>query len=116
MNTRGHKFGGPWTEQKLECVSAYLQEYTKIMNNYNFHFAYIDAFAGIGHRELKREDDIAIQRFLSGSARRALEVNHPLRNTFLLKRIKPVLRSYGNSPMNFQIIILNASMGMLTDI
>ena len=24
MNTRGHRFGGPWTEQKLECVSKYL--------------------------------------------------------------------------------------------
>ena len=20
MNTRGHRFGGDWTEQKLECV------------------------------------------------------------------------------------------------
>ena len=24
MNTRGHRFGGGWTEQKLECVSKYL--------------------------------------------------------------------------------------------
>ena len=28
MNNRGHRFGGTWTEQKLECVSKYLHSYT----------------------------------------------------------------------------------------
>lgn len=79
MNNRGHTFGGPWTEQKLKCVSKYLSAYTTIMNNYTFHFAYIDAFAGMGHRELKRESDTAIRRFLAGSARRALEVEPPFK-------------------------------------
>ena len=45
MNNRGQKFGGDWTELKLDCVSKYLHEYTKIMNNYTFYFPYIDAFA-----------------------------------------------------------------------
>ena len=33
MNTRGHRFGGPWTEQKLECVSKYLHSYTQIIES-----------------------------------------------------------------------------------
>ena len=38
MNTRGHRFGGPWTEQKLGCVSKYLHAYTTIMRKYKFHY------------------------------------------------------------------------------
>ena len=74
MNTRGQKFGGDWTEEKLECVSKYLHSYTQIMKNQNFQFAYIDAFAGTGHRELKQDEDSEIRHFLAGSARKALEV------------------------------------------
>ena len=77
MNNLGQKFGGDWTEQKLDCVSKYLNAYTQIMNHREFDFMYIDAFAGMGHRELKSENDIAIRRFLAGSARRALEVKLP---------------------------------------
>ncbi len=31
MNTVSQQFGGDWTEQKLECVSKYLNAYTTIM-------------------------------------------------------------------------------------
>ena len=119
MNTRGHRFGGPWTEQKLECVSAYLQEYTKIMNNYNFHFAYIDAFAGMGHRELKSKDDIAIQRFLSGSARRALEVKPPFKEYVFIEENKnsfAELRKLRGEFPNCNIKCINRDAnGYLTD-
>ena len=37
MNNRGHRFGGTWTEQKLECVSKYLHSYTQIMKDRDFH-------------------------------------------------------------------------------
>ncbi len=57
MNSRGHKFGGDWTEEKLKCVSKYLRAYTKIMNNQPFNFAYIDAFAGTGYRETEIDAD-----------------------------------------------------------
>lgn len=50
-------FGGNWTEDKLERVKKYLSAYTKIMNKHPFKFAYIDAFAGTGYRELGRENE-----------------------------------------------------------
>ena len=85
MNSRGHRFGGNWTEQKLKCVSNYLHEYTKIMNNQPFNFAYIDAFAGTGYREMEVDEDTdeilfpdlvspEVVSFRDGSARNALEV------------------------------------------
>lgn len=88
MNNSGQTFGGPWTEQKLECVSKYLQAYTKIMNRQKFNFAYIDAFAGTGYREMENEEDIdelmfpdlasdEVTSFHDGSARNALEVKPP---------------------------------------
>lgn len=85
MNNRGHKFGGNWTEQKLECVSKYLHAYTTIMSKQPFRFAYIDAFAGTGYREMESDEgtdelmfpDLAspeVASFHDGSARNALEV------------------------------------------
>ena len=85
MNNRGHKFGGDWTEQKLECVRKYLRAYTTIMSKQPFRFAYIDAFAGTGYREMESDEgtdelmfpDLAspeVTSFHDGSARNALEV------------------------------------------
>ena len=85
MNNRGHKFGGDWTEQKLECVRKYLRAYATIMRKQPFHFAYIDAFAGTGYREMESDDDTdqlmfpylaspEVTSFHDGSARNALEV------------------------------------------
>ncbi len=88
MNTTGQIFGGNWTEQKLECVRKYLQAYTTIMSKQRFDFAYIDAFAGTGYRELILDEDINeplfpeldnqdVVNFRQGSARNALEVQPP---------------------------------------
>ena len=88
MNTRGQKFGGDWTEQKLKCVSDYLHSYTQIMKDREFHFAYIDAFAGTGYRELEHDDETAIRHFLAGSARRALEVNPPFKEYIFIEEKK----------------------------
>lgn len=77
MNTVSQQFGGDWTEQKLDCVSKYLSAYTTIMHTREYNFTYIDAFAGTGYRKQNNYDDPAIQCFLAGSARRALEVNPP---------------------------------------
>ena len=85
MDSHGHRFGGNWTEQKLECVRKYLHAYTTIMSNYPFQFAYIDAFAGTGYRETESDEDPnelmfpdlvspEIVSFYDGSARNALEV------------------------------------------
>ncbi|RKU19406.1 hypothetical protein C6503_08080 [Candidatus Poribacteria bacterium] len=88
MKNRGRKFGGDWTDEKLKCVSKYLQAYTKIMNKQQFHFAYIDAFAGTGYRELMHDGEAGkllfpelasteVTNFRYGSARNALEVEPP---------------------------------------
>lgn len=85
MNTRGQRFGGDWTEQKLECVRKYLHAYTTIMSKQPFRFAYIDAFAGTGYRETESDEDPSelmfpdlvsseVISFHDGSARNALEV------------------------------------------
>jgi len=84
--TETHKFGGNWTEEKLKRVEKYLKAYATIMNKQNFHFAYIDAFAGTGYREEKeskidnqiflfpKKDIKEIETYSKGSARIALEI------------------------------------------
>ena len=42
------RFGGDWTEQKLEVVQKYLGAYTTALKNQPFKKLYIDAFAGSG--------------------------------------------------------------------
>ena len=99
MNTRGHRFGGDWTEQKLEYLREYLHAYTTIMSKYSFHFAYIDAFAGTGYHEPKHDentDQIMLfnptseetQEFLDGSARIALQVKHPFKEYVFIEKNK----------------------------
>ena len=81
------RFGGDWTEEKLERVRKYLVAYATIMNKHKFSFAYIDAFAGTGYRTLKQSlspsqnelmfpelMEVETQQFMDGSARIALQV------------------------------------------
>ncbi len=82
------KFGGDWTEDKLNRIRKYLDAYTTILKKYNYRFAYIDAFAGTGYRELKDREseeqasqtlffpeliEEETQKFIDGSARIALQ-------------------------------------------
>ncbi|MEH1770924.1 MAG: three-Cys-motif partner protein TcmP [Nostoc sp.] len=78
-------FGGDWTEEKLNRIRKYLPAYTTILKEYNFKYAYIDAFAGTGYRTLKDTEeqnqlllpeliDQESQQFMDGSARIALQV------------------------------------------
>ena len=88
---RAPRFGGDWTEAKLEVIARYLRSYTTALKEQPskerpFHKAYIDAFAGTGYRETHRDDqgpqttnlllpDLAKrepQALLDGSARLAL--------------------------------------------
>jgi three-Cys-motif partner protein len=92
MPTTPHLFGGDWTTEKLETVRKYLVSYTTALKNTPFRIAYIDAFAGTGHRtkRSRRESNGLVQtpifgfppeyyerdsqEFLDGSARIALQV------------------------------------------
>jgi len=81
------RFGGDWTERKLDIVAKYLSAYTTALKNTTFEKLYVDAFAGTGYRGARREDDggpassalllpdladAEPQALLEGSARRAL--------------------------------------------
>lgn len=91
-------FGGDWTEEKLERVRKYLSAYVKIMSNQKdaegalkYPFAYIDAFAGTGYRNIQQDnkqmsllflpeensENLLLpdqSNFLDGSARIALQI------------------------------------------
>jgi len=41
-------FGGPWTQEKLQILSLYLDSYTTALKNQPFRLLYVDAFAGEG--------------------------------------------------------------------
>jgi three-Cys-motif partner protein len=45
-----HRFGGDWTQTKLDVIEKYLSAYTTALKNKRFRIAYIDAFAGTGSR------------------------------------------------------------------
>jgi three-Cys-motif partner protein len=82
---QGHRFGGSWTETKLEILRSYLESYSTALQKQRFTTAYIDAFAGTGYRASEQADaegqplfpdlaEAAPQEFLEGSARIALRV------------------------------------------
>lgn len=91
-----HKFGGPWTDQKLKILGEYLSRYTTALSRQKFRRVYIDAFAGSGTRQpsgfseggevespdpqpalfpqlLQPDFEPQLQGFLDGSARVALQ-------------------------------------------
>jgi len=80
MKRAKQRFGGDWTNEKLERVRKYLSAYTTIMSRQPFRFAYIDAFAGTGYRTIKKEGEQEelpfpdLDSFLDGSPRIALQV------------------------------------------
>jgi three-Cys-motif partner protein len=79
-----HRFGGDWTQAKLDVIVAYLTAYTTALDKTPFRTAYVDAFAGSGYRSGRRGSDDATselllpltadepQELLAGSARIAL--------------------------------------------
>ena len=80
-----NKFGGNWTETKLEVLDKYLSAYATILKKVGcFKFAYIDAFAGTGYvkdKSRKNYDSILpflklddeAKEYIKGSAKIALE-------------------------------------------
>lgn len=93
------KFGSSsWTQDKLNRVRKYLVAYCKIMPKYNYHYAYIDGFAGTGYHEVSREGDDELEmlfpevaepevkEFLDGSARIVLEVDPPFKHYIFIEK------------------------------
>lgn len=85
---REHQFGVGWTTRKLDVLAKYPQRYTTALKNTQLRKLYVDAFAGTGYRDARRDDDEDSsqstlfpdmvepepQSFLDGSARLALQI------------------------------------------
>lgn len=69
MSTK-QKFGGPWTVDKLNILSDYLDFYTTALKNQPFDLIYIDAFAGTGKILIGEEEQY---EEIDGSVRLALQ-------------------------------------------
>ena len=89
---QGHRFGGVWTELKLDAVHYYLGFFTNVLKKMPFELWYIDAFAGSGSRIEMKEigglfDGTPIAETseqLAGSVMRALSVDPPFgRHVFI---------------------------------
>lgn len=100
-----HKFGGTWTEEKLERLRKYLQAYMTIFSkNPNakkyFETVYVDAFAGTGYRNATSQEQSAdlfneiidedpdTKAFFKGSVAIALE-NTPAFDKYIFLEKKP---------------------------
>lgn len=89
---QGHRFGGAWTELKLDAVHYYLGFFTTVLRTMPFELWYIDAFAGSGSRIEMRETGGLLDgkpngtssKQMAGSVMRALSVDPPFgRHVFI---------------------------------
>lgn len=72
-----HRFGGIWTQNKLEILDEYLRFYVNALKNQSFVLHYVDAFAGVGThtpKEIDGQEVIVPREDLVGSVRVALDV------------------------------------------
>ncbi|MCH6578434.1 MAG: three-Cys-motif partner protein TcmP [Proteobacteria bacterium] len=75
------KYGGPWTQIKVNVLADYLRFYTSALKDQKFELLYIDGFAGSGERSVDISDggliDHADEMTLEGSAKKALNTDPP---------------------------------------
>jgi three-Cys-motif partner protein len=83
-----HRFGGSWTERKLEALREYLVQYqlifTKNLNARKLKTIYVDAFAGTGRRDVDEREgqpqffsyDEEVRSYQEGSVRKALSLEN----------------------------------------
>lgn len=94
-----HRFGGSWTEIKLNAVSDYLNFYTRALQaspsaENPFETWYIDAFAGTGDRTVETntcslfsvEGGTLDRVRLEGSARRAIAIDPPFCHLIFIEK------------------------------
>ncbi len=89
-----HKYGGPWSEVKLDAVEYYLQCYSNALTPKSMDIWYIDAYAGSGDREAERQvggilEGRALEtvvEVLDGSARRALKIKPSFKHFVFIEK------------------------------
>ena len=69
------RFGGPWTQQKLEILRRYLDAYTTALKNQPFSLTYMDAFAGAGAYSTPDDEYREFNELRRGSTQLAIEVD-----------------------------------------
>ena len=84
-----HRFGGSWTERKLEALREYLVQYRLIFTRNQaaakLKTIYVDAFAGTGQRDGGQAEpgpglfgyDEEVHGYQRGSAHKALSIERP---------------------------------------
>ena len=91
----GKTFGGTWTQEKLEILRRYLNEYTTVLKKFRFTLIYVDAFAGGGLWQpgsgYELDDYGDLKEFHKGSPRIALEVQDKPFDRFLFVDYDPEL-------------------------
>ena len=103
-STATNRFGGSWTQEKLQILRAYLERYTTVLKRQPFNLTYVDAFAGTGYINLNAssdahqgaplladavDDDNDMAGVLKGSARLALEVTDRAFDQFVFVEQNP---------------------------
>ncbi len=72
MSDHPQRFGGAWTQEKLDILERYLDAYTTALKNQPFRLMYIDAFAGTGEIATAHDDGSSeVSQFIRGSTARA---------------------------------------------
>ena len=69
------RFGGPWTQQKLEILQRYLDAYTTALKKQPFVLTYVDAFAGAGSYAEASNDYEEFHELRRGSTSIALDID-----------------------------------------
>jgi len=88
-----HSFGGAWTERKLSVIRRYLEVYAQALKNQPFQRVYVDAFAGTGARQQRRDETLPLLELpefsavAKGSVRLALEVIPPFHHYVFIERV-----------------------------
>lgn len=93
-----HKFGGEWTQLKLNILESYLHFFATALKKQYFNIIYIDAFAGTGECEIKLQNTTGI---IKGSARIALETQPGFHKLYFIdekkkhvNKLKALCREY----------------------
>jgi len=123
MSAKGHQFGGDWTTRKLEVLAGYLKSYTTALKDkptaaQPFRKAFIDAFAGTGYRDARREDNLdpaqsllfpdlagnEPQGLLAGSARLALQISPRFEKYIFIEQSKERCRQLEELKNEFPLL------------
>lgn len=86
----GHRFGSEGTIAKLDILEQYLKMFTDALKKQPFKLIYIDAFAGTGRCDIKKNNQIIPT---VGSARRALRTNNPFDAFYLIDKNKKHIKA-----------------------